>query len=223
MNLTAEHESIKTTTDLTQLVAEVNRHHRAMQELLEKSLDHAKDAGDALIKIKASLPHGEFGNWIAENCEFSDRTARTYMTIAESWGSIAANRKRFRNQSVRQAVKLLADDEADVDSRISLLQTSLGDHGHLPYDWEPGAGEARLGLTSDRRFVVLLSVDDPKFIRTAIIDVDGGFSDYDRRGINRHYLVWALNEHGVNPNEVDWLPYSDGDDAIVEAAFGEAA
>jgi hypothetical protein len=41
-------------------------------------------AGKYLNAAKALLGHGNWGNWLKENCKFSERTAERYMTIAKS-------------------------------------------------------------------------------------------------------------------------------------------
>ncbi len=58
-------------------------HARAL-EAARKSLQHAKWAGDLLLKAKDAIPFGLFEEWVVQNCGFTPRTARTYMRIARS-------------------------------------------------------------------------------------------------------------------------------------------
>jgi len=45
--------------------------------------DKAALIGELLIAQKATLDHGEYLPWIAENCEFTDRRARNYIKVAD--------------------------------------------------------------------------------------------------------------------------------------------
>jgi hypothetical protein len=56
----------------------LNSLHRRVEEGLQAALE----AGNILIHIKETLPHGEFVKWIKSNCEFTTRTARNYMRAA---------------------------------------------------------------------------------------------------------------------------------------------
>lgn len=210
---------------LTELVEAANHHHRQLKDLLAKSLDHARAAGDALLQIKSSLPHGQFQKWIDANCEFTDRTARRYMLIAEGWERIEAKRTHVRNLSLREAVKLLSEDEEN-SKPFSIFDLDADDWGHTPEDWEPtrGTNRVRDGVLPDGRMIVLLTHStDERYIRTAIIDVDHGFSDYDKRGVIRHYLRYVLGLRGVDPATVLWSDPDDCDPRVIEAAFGEVA
>lgn len=175
-------------------LAELNQRHQTIRELATQALDHAKVAGELLLRAKERIPHGQFSQWIAGNCEFSERTARTYMAIAGSWDAIAEKRKRFRNLSVRAAVKLVAEHDEPVSAAIS--------GPHTPYDWEPLEGFLAIGKAGDDRYVVLEAQDD---LHVRIACMDGCEFSYLKRGINRHLLGHALIDHfSINLSEVQW-------------------
>lgn len=44
------------------------------------------EIGKRLIEAKQQLPHGEWGEWLSEKVEFSERTARQFMRVAEEFG-----------------------------------------------------------------------------------------------------------------------------------------
>ena len=67
----------------TAVVDEINRHHRAAQSHAAKAVDHAKQAGERLLKVKAEIGHGGWLRWLEENCEVSARQAQRYMGVAE--------------------------------------------------------------------------------------------------------------------------------------------
>lgn len=175
-------------------LAQINQRHRTIRELASQALDHAKVAGELLLRAKERIPHGGFSQWVSQHCEFSDRTARTYMTIAESWGAISEKRKRFRNLSVRAAVKLVAEHDDSVTAAIN--------GPHLPHDWEPLEGFLSIGKAGDDQYVVLEGQDD-QHVRIACMD--GCDFSYLKRGINRHLLAYTLTEHfGIDPSAVRW-------------------
>ncbi len=58
-------------------------HARAL-EAARTSLQHAKWAGELLLKAKGAIPFGLFEEWVVQNCGFTPRTARTYLRIARS-------------------------------------------------------------------------------------------------------------------------------------------
>lgn len=45
------------------------------------------EIGKRLIKVKESLPHGEWGKWLEEKVDFTDRTARRFMKVATEFGN----------------------------------------------------------------------------------------------------------------------------------------
>ncbi|BBD69521.1 hypothetical protein NIES4072_31460 [Nostoc commune NIES-4072] len=49
-----------------------------------------KEAGEMLIKVKSSLPYGQFGDWVSKNCDFTHRHANRLMLIAKNWEKIIA-------------------------------------------------------------------------------------------------------------------------------------
>jgi len=61
-----------------------NRLHREIQSLEVDAKNKAAQIGEMLIAKKANLKHGEWKQWIEDNCEFNERTARKYMQIAKA-------------------------------------------------------------------------------------------------------------------------------------------
>jgi hypothetical protein len=73
---------------LETLAARINAEHRAIEVALKAGLAHAYNAGMLLIEAKDACPHGRWLRWVAENCEFSERTAQNYMRVAERWDEL---------------------------------------------------------------------------------------------------------------------------------------
>src|SRR5215204_2881064 len=46
--------------------------------------------GQDLTRVKANLPHGDFGPWIKEEFHFSERTAQNYMNAAAEFAERTA-------------------------------------------------------------------------------------------------------------------------------------
>ncbi|HVM78864.1 MAG TPA: DUF3102 domain-containing protein [Stellaceae bacterium] len=60
-----------------------NEDHRSVRFHLGSAVHYAIQAGLRLNnKVKPYLPHGQFLPWLKANCEFSERTAQTYMSMA---------------------------------------------------------------------------------------------------------------------------------------------
>ena len=63
----------------------ITYYHTLSREAGRVSIMAAVAAGVELHRAKAEMPHGNFQLWIKRHCSFSDRTARNYMSLAESW------------------------------------------------------------------------------------------------------------------------------------------
>jgi N6-adenosine-specific RNA methylase IME4 len=78
---------------LRSLAAKANAEARAAEEHHQQSKEHARRCGEALIRAKALVPHGEWGQWLRANFERAARTARLYMQLAqmpaEEWQRVA--------------------------------------------------------------------------------------------------------------------------------------
>jgi hypothetical protein len=111
MTATMQAPTRTNTTTLDRLAREIQTAHEAA---LCDHLEHARRAGDLLIKVKGMLP-GQFLTWVQQHCCIVPRTAQLYMQVARNWGKIA-NAQRVAHLSLRQAVRLLTGgDESALD------------------------------------------------------------------------------------------------------------
>lgn len=92
-------------SSLTITASEIQSEHDAARRCASEAVAHAIKAGELLLQVKASLPHGEFGPWLAANVEFSDRTAQGYMRIANL---DPEKRNGVADLSLRQALRTLS-------------------------------------------------------------------------------------------------------------------
>ncbi len=95
-------------TLLPRLAKQINEHHRKAETAMRAGLEHALAAGRLLAEAKTHRPHGTWGEWVSENCEFSQRTAQSYMRVVERWPEIEAKAQRVADLSFRDASRLLS-------------------------------------------------------------------------------------------------------------------
>lgn len=67
----------------TSTIDKINSEHRAALHRADQAIEHAKRAGELLMRVKAELPHGEFLPWIDATLEVSRRQAQRYMRAAQ--------------------------------------------------------------------------------------------------------------------------------------------
>jgi hypothetical protein len=81
--------------------------HRSIVRDAEQIARDAIEAGKLLIEAKQALEHGQWGQWLRENCDLSARTARRYMALARSDLQIG----RVANLGLTAAAKAIATDQ----------------------------------------------------------------------------------------------------------------
>lgn len=55
--------------------------------LKQQTAQNIIEIGKRLITVKESLPHGEWGNWLKEKVDFTDRTAQRFMKAANEFSN----------------------------------------------------------------------------------------------------------------------------------------
>lgn len=165
--------------DLTTLAATINVEHATAGQHLSKALEHARRAGDALLRAKDSLPHGRFIPWLKSHFQFSERTARNYMLVARNWQAIESTDAG----SVRDAVRMLTAVDSDHDPEIgNALPFCLPPVGQMVL------GIVAIGVDPLDWIVVVVESDGEHWIRTAVA---GDELSYDKRGWHRDYFdIW---------------------------------
>lgn len=108
---------------LAQLAVKINAEHEATEKAAQASIQHARAAGDMLRKAKATVGHGNWLPWLEQHCQFSRRTAQTYMKIADRWDELTNGERAPELLSVREGLRLLANPGEDAS-----------DHDALPWD-----------------------------------------------------------------------------------------
>ncbi|MDT8719005.1 DUF3102 domain-containing protein [Clostridium sp. 19966] len=70
------------------LQTQINLLTKQIIELKQQTAKNILGIGRRLIMVKESLPHGEWGKWLEEKVEFTDRTARKFMKVANEFDEI---------------------------------------------------------------------------------------------------------------------------------------
>jgi hypothetical protein len=171
---------------LAELTAVAQREHHAFESAFGSALEHAMNAGDALLVLRELVPPGQWQAYLRANTDIGERSARVYIRVAkaraELTGSTAAGRP-----SLRAALKYLQDpggsrkglgakskpkpkksatsldalgwwQEASLEQRQHLLD-GVGLSGiltSLPAEWRPLLEERAVGHLSALRLLDLL-------------------------------------------------------------------
>jgi hypothetical protein len=108
---------------LPELVARVNQEHKQVKECVIKGAQHAVKAGELLWEAKRKAGHGRWLEWIAENCEFSERTAQLYMNLATALPQVA-NPQSIADLSLTGAIKMIEDLKSPDENPIPKARSS---------------------------------------------------------------------------------------------------
>lgn len=98
--------------DIDQLAEMANTFAAKCQKAAQQTVKDAAICGNALNEAKSRVAHGEWLGWIGKNFDYSRQTAAAYMILA-------ANVKRFtfEPESIREAMKLIAEQPAEESER----------------------------------------------------------------------------------------------------------
>ncbi len=69
--------------ELSTFVTQINELHTSASSKARQAINDAKAAGELLLQVKATLPHGTFKKWIADHLNVSVRQAQRYMYVAQ--------------------------------------------------------------------------------------------------------------------------------------------
>lgn len=65
----------------------IRRRTNEIRERLERTRDDVHQIGQRLIDVKKRLDHGQFQEWLAAEFEWSERTARSLMAVADAFAA----------------------------------------------------------------------------------------------------------------------------------------
>ena len=186
----------------------INTAHRAAADAAQSALLHAREAGRLLVEAKAAVGHGKWTGWLRDNVEFSERTARGYMHIAERWPELE-NRQRVADLSLRSALKLLAEPTNQTPPAY------LPEPGHLVEGTAPGPVGTTLRAvinpsTRDGYFHVTVWVDLPDKSSNVSgtrlpVSADGVLITLENEGFPIASATWEAQK--AEPAELNWMLY----------------
>jgi hypothetical protein len=129
-----------TTEQVAGLVSEIKTELEKEREALSTGLEHARRAGELLLKVREEYEYGTWEEWLREHFDMSERTAQDYIRLAKHWSDIEAALKEsaqpLADLSFGQALRLIskkpdgthrpAPNKADVRE---VILTALARHG----------------------------------------------------------------------------------------------
>jgi Protein of unknown function (DUF3102) len=97
---------------LPELAARIDEEHRAAAGAIKRGLAHAINAGELLRDAKASVPHGQWADWLKGNTALSERTAQRYMQLAKKRAELESKSATVADLTIRGACELIAEPPA---------------------------------------------------------------------------------------------------------------
>jgi len=91
--------------NLVALAEGINEQHQLCKQSVRTTLEHAVKAGELLEKVKREVEHGDWGQWIADNCNLSSRTAQFYMKVSRKKRQL--KNEMISHLNLSSAIKLL--------------------------------------------------------------------------------------------------------------------
>lgn len=93
-------------TELTRLDTIVVEINTIKRQVAQATVAGAIAVGQRLMEAKASVPHGEWGEWLKVNVDFSVRTAQNLIAAAQEYGG--KDLTAYESMGLTKAVQLLA-------------------------------------------------------------------------------------------------------------------
>jgi hypothetical protein len=103
-------------TDHLTVVAEILNEHRAVVLATRSGLDHARRAGELLLKLKRQFSHGAWLPFLTTHCaQLAPRTAQGYIRLFKFWDIVEAERntRHGAHLSLHEALRLVGNGRLD--------------------------------------------------------------------------------------------------------------
>ena len=107
-------DMIQSGSSLEEIAQSINQ---IKAEVRDVAIRGAIEIGKHLHAAKSMVPYGEWGRWLEENVDYSERTAQDLMRIASEYGR-KETQALAEIQNTTQAVMLLALDSAERDQFV---------------------------------------------------------------------------------------------------------
>ena len=186
--------------NLATWATDINHHHQQACLRAGEAINHAIEAGKLLMRVKARLPHGEFGNWLEKNLEVSDRHARRYMAAA---------------QGKPVPVRAIASKRTPVSVLAGGAPKTL--HDYFRPSWIPMKGYTYSCATDEGAYWVTHSKAHPGFFHVSHL-TEEAYSG-TRRPVPGIAVEYTLQGFGLAaPDDADWEAMKGFD---LQRPFGE--
>jgi hypothetical protein len=96
---------------LTALAREIKAKLTLARRHEQATLSTLVDVGDRLKEAKKALAHGQWDDWLSDNFELSDRTARLYMQLARHRARVDAKMATVAVLGIREALQQISRDQ----------------------------------------------------------------------------------------------------------------
>jgi hypothetical protein len=109
---------------LTVLATEIKAKLTLARRHGQATLSALMDVGDRLTEARKALAHGQWDDWLSDNFELSDRTARLYMQLAGHRVRIEAKMATVATLGIRGALEQISEDQKaeSREQRIALAR-----------------------------------------------------------------------------------------------------
>jgi Protein of unknown function (DUF3102) len=105
---------------LPDLAVKINDLANKAEGYARSAVDIAVATGCLLRVAREKVSHGEWDNWLTENCTLAPRTARAYMRLADNLKSLPEpERQRVADLPVREAIRAITTT-ADAPQRSGM-------------------------------------------------------------------------------------------------------
>ena len=117
--------------------AAINAAHANAIEHADKAIGYARQAGELLLRVKDSLPHGEFLPWVTAHCTVTTRQAQRYMSAAKGKPTPL---RAIKPEAIKYDTVSYLEVKADEAIHITRLAGNWRDEIHVYPDAEhPGS------------------------------------------------------------------------------------
>lgn len=110
--------------ELTNLARAINAEHENCNIAIFDGLQHALKAGELLHYAKALVNHGEWIQWVENNCSFKERTAQNYMRIYTRRNELPEKTQDLAGLTYYKAIDLLAEPQEKKSNKTALVEYS---------------------------------------------------------------------------------------------------
>jgi Holliday junction resolvase RusA-like endonuclease len=108
---------------LEELAARIDYEHQQSLHTIALGLLHARNAGDYLLEAIALVEPEQWNTWLTDHCHLSEKTAITYMQIAQGWPNV--NRLTQDSSHHSTALPKAKDDSEHPDVYLPNLKEGI--------------------------------------------------------------------------------------------------